>query len=40
MKRTLKERVRWKLGRAWGLVMGCIITYPQLIRSWKTPSAM
>lgn len=35
VKRTLKERVCWKLGRAWGLVMGCIITYPQLIRSWK-----
>ena len=34
-KIPLRERVRDRIADGWAWVMGCIVTYPKLIKSWK-----
>ena len=34
-KRPLLQRVRDRIADGWAWVMGCIVTYPKLIKSWK-----
>lgn len=34
-KRPLRQRVRDRIADGWAWVMGCIVTYPKLIKSWK-----
>ena len=34
-KRPLRQRVRDRISDGWAWVMGCIVTYPKLIRTWR-----
>lgn len=34
-KIPLRERVRDRIADGWAWVMGCIVTYPKLIRMWR-----
>lgn len=34
-KRPLRQRVRDRIADGWAWVMGCIVTYPKLIKMWK-----
>lgn len=34
-KRPLRQRVRDRIADGWAWVMGCIVTYPKLIRMWR-----
>lgn len=34
-KRPLRQRARDRIADGWAWVMGCIVTYPKLIKSWK-----
>lgn len=34
-KRPLRQRVRDRIADGWAWMMGCIVTYPKLIKSWK-----
>ena len=34
-KRPLRQRVRDRIADGWAWVMGCIVTYPKLIKMWR-----
>lgn len=34
-KRPLRQRVRDRIAGGWAWVMGCIVTYPKLIKMWR-----
>lgn len=34
-KRPLRQRVRGRIADGWAWVMGCIVTYPKLIKMWR-----
>lgn len=34
-KRPLRQRMRDRIADGWAWVMGCIVTYPKLIRMWR-----